>query len=215
MRGPAFCALALSLAACAESQQAKVAASPWLAPGEGVQQASSGSKFERYFPLVDGMVYNYATLNEVGDQGMLVARVHRVDATHGELRFPRGTKRFEYAPDGVVLHAAGGATYVLKAPLEVGASWRGEHGGTTRVVRLDAEADTPAGRFGGCIVTLEERGGDRPMRIGTTFCPEVGVVQLEAAAGANLERAVLKSYASPLKLGPDGVDRVQVPQGAP
>src|SRR6185312_9552265 len=34
-------------------------ASPWLTPGTGQQNAISGSVAERFFPLVDGMVYTY------------------------------------------------------------------------------------------------------------------------------------------------------------
>jgi hypothetical protein len=185
------------------------AASPWLKPGTGQQNATSGSSIERYFPLVDGMVYIYTTVNEQGDQGLLVARVHRSDAHHGELRFPSGTKSFEIAPDGLVLRGRGNETsYVLKLPLQTGTSWRGEHGGQSRIINATAVIDTPAGHYEGCVQTLEERLGDRPTRYSTTFCPEVGVVQIEVGAGINFERAALKSYAPPLRMREDGLDKL-------
>jgi hypothetical protein len=202
--------VALLLAGCA-ADPPPAASSPWLVPSEGQKDVASGSPVERYFPLVDGMVYAYSTMNEVGEEGMLIARVFRADARHGELRFPKGTKRFEFAGDGVVLGGAEGG-YVLKGPIAVGTSWRGEHGGQSRILKIDAAADPPAGHYDGCVQTLEERGGDRPMRWSTTFCPDVGVVMLEVATGANYERAVLKSYAPPMRMKADGSEKVPIEQ---
>ncbi|APR83580.1 Hypothetical protein A7982_08929 [Minicystis rosea] len=199
--------LALALAACAGGPPPP-ASSPWLVPSEGQKDVASGTPLERFFPLVDGMVYTYLSVNEVGEQGLLVARVHRTDPKHGELRFPTGSKVFEYAPDGVVLKGRGADSYVLKAPLDVGTTWVGEHGGKTRVLSVTAGADTPAGHYDGCVQTLEERLGDRPIRYSTTFCPAVGVVSLEVATGANYERAQLKTYAPPMRMRPDGTDRL-------
>jgi hypothetical protein len=72
---------------------------------------------------------------------------------------------------------------------------------------------TPAGHYEGCVQTLEERMGDRPTRYSTTFCPGVGVVQIEVATGANFERATLKSYAPPMRMREDGVEKL--PAGTP
>jgi hypothetical protein len=211
MKRLALASVAASLlAACTPS----TASSPWLAPSEGQKEVRSGSPLETYFPLVDGMVYTYRTLNEVGEEGLLVARVHRTDARHGELRFPNGSRMFEYTPDGVILHArTGEVTHVLKAPLAVGTTWRGEHGGKTSVLDTNVSVDTPVGHHDGCVRTREERLGDRPVRYATVFCPGVGVVSLEVATGANYERAELKTYAPPMRILPDGV--VSTPGSAP
>jgi hypothetical protein len=209
-------ALVLLLSGCGGGNDGAVAAakSPWLVPGTGQQNAASGTKAEHIFPLVDGMVYTYTTLNEVGEEGILIARVHRTDPFHGELRFPTGSKAFELAPDGVMLHGKNGEqSYVIKLPLTEGTSWRGEHGGQSRILKNDAVIETPAGHYEGCIQTLEERLGDRPTRYSTTFCPEVGVVQIEVATGANYERAALKSYAPPLRMREDGTTKL--PPGTP
>jgi hypothetical protein len=209
-------ALALCVSGCGGGADGAAAAarSPWLAPGSGQQNAMSGSKAERFFPLVDGMVYTYATFNEVGEQGLLVARVHRSDGLRGELRFPTGAKAFEIAPDGIMLRSRSGeASYVLKLPLAVGTSWRGEHGGQSRILSTETVIQTPAGRYEGCVQTLEERLGDRPTRYSTTFCPEVGVVQIEVATGANFEKAALKSYAPPMRMREDGTEKL--PPAAP
>lgn len=210
-----FGAMLVALAGCGGSGAASPA---WLAPSaEGRKDVASGTPLERFFPLVDGMVYHYVTESELGTQGLLIARVARTDDKLGELRFPAGAKRFRFVPDGIVLEASAGPIYLLKEPLTIGASWRGEHGGVTRVLTTSAAVDVPAGHFDGCVQTLEERKGDRPVRYATTYCPAVGVVMLEAASGASLERAVLKSYAAPQQMKPDGLERIQVtpPPAAP
>jgi hypothetical protein len=52
-------------------------------------RVSSETRAERYFPLIDGCVHLYETLtNETGEEGLLVARVHRASEREGELRFP-------------------------------------------------------------------------------------------------------------------------------
>jgi hypothetical protein len=180
---------------------AAVASSRWLEPSSGQENASSGSAIERMFPLIDGMVYTYLTETELAEKGLLVARVHRVDASHGELRFPNGAKRFELAPDGVRLQSRADATYVLKLPLALG---------TSRITKVGEPIDTPSGHYEGCVETVEERLGDRPVRYATVFCPEVGVVVLEASTGSNFERAALKSYAPPMRMRDDGTERVPV-----
>ncbi len=104
---------------------------------------------------------------------------------------------------------------MLKQPLAVGTTWRGEHGGTTRILSIAASVEVPRAISEGCVQTLEERLGDRPVKYATTFCPGVGVVMLEAASGASLERASLKSYAAPIEVGLDGVDRFQTKPADP
>ena len=157
--------------------------------------ASPLSPVERYFPLEDGKVYRYDTKD--GDvTGMLVATVRRTDRAHGELRLSNGIKRFMISTEGVSY--VDGA-FLLKAPLELGASWPGEHGGTTRVVATDVALMVPAGRYTSCIRT-EEVGGRSPgARYETTFCPGVGIVLLEVIDGASRGRAELRSYDVPYR----------------
>lgn len=198
-------AMAIGCGACAGRSGAPES-TPWTAPSKGQRNVSSGYDAERLFPLVDGHVYHYVTQNETGDRGLLVARVHRADASSGELRFPSGVRRFEYTAEGVrIASGAGEGAWLLRTPVAQGASWRGEHGGTTTVAAVGMRVETPAGTFEDCVRTLEQRGGDRPVRFETTFCPGVGVVAVEAASGASYERADLKSYGPAVSVGPDGV----------
>lgn len=206
-------ALALALLGCGSAPNASSApgAAPWNGPSQGLQRASSGTGAERYFPLVDGHIYLYVTTAEGGDNGLLVARVHRSGEREGELRLPSGVRRFKYTAEGIVRVDTG--AFVLKEPLSAGTTWSGEHGGRARITAMDASITVPAGRYSGCVQTLEERLGDRPVRYVSTFCPDVGLVSLEAVGSASYEKAELKSYAPPFDMGPDGV--VRMPEEAP
>lgn len=211
MRPRSAGALALSALAIGcgpASEGARASAPAWAAPPVGLEGASSGTRAERYFPLIDGHVYLYATSNESGAGGILIARVHRSGERAGELRFPSGVKRFEYAPEGIVL--AGKGSFLLKEPIAPGTSWIGEHGGRAQILGVEATIEVPAGRFTGCVQTLEERSGDRPARYLSTFCPDVGVVSLEAESGASYDRADLKSYGPSMQVGPDGLQRIEI-----
>ncbi len=158
--------------------------------------AASGSSLERYFPLEDGKIYHYVT-KEGPDTGMLVAKVRRVDPAHGELRLSNATKRFAFTPDGV---AYDGGAFILKGPVEVGTSWPGEHGGTTKIAATDASISVPAGSYSSCVQTVEEGGRPPGSRYETTYCPGVGMVLLVVSAGGSEARAELKSYGAPVKI---------------
>jgi hypothetical protein len=157
---------------------------------------ASGSSAEQYFPLEEGRIYAYAT-SENGETGMLVAKVHRSDATHGELRLSNATKRFVFTPQGV---AYDGGAFILKAPLDVGATWPGEHGGTAKVVSIDSSPKVVAGSYSSCVQTVEEGGRPEGSKYVTTYCPGVGMVLLEVHAAGGEARAELKSYGAPVKI---------------
>lgn len=166
------------------------------APKTPSPSSASASPVETFFPLPEGHIFHYVTEDD-GEGGMLVTRVHRTDATHAELRTSNATKRFVLRPDGVAYE---GGAYILKAPLERGTSWPGEHGGTTRIDALDVEAVVPEGRFGGCLRTVEEGGRIPGARYLTTYCPGVGMVSLEVTAGGAQAKAALKSHGPPVNL---------------
>jgi hypothetical protein len=128
---------------------------------------------------------------------------------------PSGTRQFRYAADGVQLELASGSTvYVLKMPLALGTQWRGERGGTVEIVEVGASVTVPAGSYSDCVKTVESRAGDRPLSVSTVYCPGIGIVLLEAASGAQMERAALASYGPPVDLGPDGVRTMREDDGS-
>lgn len=170
-------------------------AGPAAAPAP-VSPAARASDVERYFPLEDGKIYHYET-REGDSTGMLIAKVKRIDATHGELRMSNGSQKITLEPGGVMRDGGG---YLLKLPLEAGNSWAGEHGGTTKIAAVDATVDVPAGRYSSCVRTVEDGGRSPGATYESTYCPGVGLVLLVAKAPGAEARAALKSYAMPVKI---------------
>ena len=201
--GAGLClALLLSTAACSgPAPSTPQAQSTLLDAPTGAAGVTSSTPAERYFPLVDGTVYSYATENDQG-RGVLMARVHRTDATHGELVFPTGRKRFSYSPEGVRIEPSG--DFVLAAPVARGATFRGQNGGRAVIEDIALAVSVKAGTFKDCVRVVEERGGDVRARYTTTFCPDVGIVVIEAQSGEISERAELVS-AGPAVQMKDGV----------
>jgi hypothetical protein len=198
------CPVLLALFACEPA-----ATSPSVnAPKPSLVGASSGLPIERYFPIVHDHLWSYDTTSDDGRRGMLLVRARRVSAREGELHAPGGTKHFSYMSEGIAL-VDRGAAFVLKMPLAVGTTWRGEHGGISRIETIGVAITALAGRFVDCVVTIEERGGDVQATYTTTFCPDVGVVVLEVDAGMQHERAELRSYGPPVFIGPPGTTMIE------
>ena len=196
------CPALLALTACGEASTTQT-----NVPSQTVPSASSGLAIERYFPIVHDHLWTYDTTSDDGERSSFIVRARRMRAQEGELQTPRGTKRFVYMPDGIGL--ADSATFVLKLPLTVGTTWRGEHGGISRIETVGTEITIAAGRFTDCLVTIEQRGGDAPATYSTTFCPDVGIVLLDAEGGIQHERAELRSYGPPVFIGPPGTTLIE------
>ncbi|MEB2313910.1 MAG: hypothetical protein OZ921_14790 [Sorangiineae bacterium] len=152
------------------------------------QAAGPTSELSRYLPLEHDTVLAFdTTIEESGETGVLMLRVARKSGNLVELGVGGRVQRLELLP-GAIRNLDGG--FLLKAPLTVGATWPGM-AGIVRVTTTDKRVEVPAGRFEGCVETVEEKtlpGGFK--RITTDFCPGVGIVVLdvEAAAGADQAR---------------------------
>lgn len=201
----------LLLVACSGSASG-TSGSSWQHGTAGIVGASSGTDGERWFPLKDGTLYHYQTevLGDTVAKGLLVAKVHRSTASTGELRKPAGTQKFEFTPLGIATTTKTGApAYLLKLPLDPNAQWLGPHGGVTKLKQQQVNVTLGFGSFSGCIRTEELRGGDAPLRIVTTLCPDVGIASLEVTQGAGVERAELVYFGPPIDIGTDGLRRVE------
>jgi hypothetical protein len=192
----------LTLGACGETATPN-ASSPVGAP----ISATSGLAIERYFPVIHDHLWTYDSLSDDGTQSSFIVRARRLRAEEGELQTPRGAKRFAFTPEGIGL--VDRAAFVLKLPLVEGTTWRGEHGGISRIATVGATVAVTAGRFTDCIVTIEERGGDVRATYSTTFCPDVGIVVLDVDGGMQHERAELRSYGPPVSIGPPGTTLIK------
>jgi hypothetical protein len=145
-----------------------------------VAAPTGGDEISRLLPLTDRTVYSYATHSDgSAGTGLLVIEVKHVSPSLVELKSGARRQLLRVASDGVQ-HVSGG--YLLKRPLVPGAQFRGEFG-TVHVSRVGISVSVPAGRFSGCLETVEERTGGEVTQVSTkVFCPEVGIVSLHTEA---------------------------------
>jgi hypothetical protein len=140
----------------------------------------SADDVARLLPLPDKTVYTFATRSEgTTDNGILVIEVARLSESLVQLKSGARRQLLEIRPEGVQ-HASGG--FLLKRPLQLGAEFKGEFG-RVRITRVEVSVTVPAGRFTGCLETVEER-SQGPLSQSSTklFCPEVGIVSLHTEA---------------------------------
>lgn len=154
---------------------------------------------EHFFPLTDGTIYTYQTETDRGPD-MFMVRVRRVGSDSALLLTGSNVRSLTIKPDSI--HRAGGG-FVLQAPLSKGTSWQGDRG-TVRVVDDNHQVTVPAGSFKGCVLTVEEIGGDARGRITTSFCPEVGIVRMVVEEWHGADQASqtieLRSFGPPTDL---------------
>jgi hypothetical protein len=173
--------------------------SPSQAPAE--PKAPVG-EIERFMPLANDTVYSYETFSEgTGERGVLVLRVRRPRPELAELDVAGRVQRLTVSAQGLQLVSGG---YLLLAPLKEGAEWLGDFG-KVRVTAVNRSSEVPAGRFSGCLETVEEIAAPEvKKRTRTLFCPDVGITERETEAEAAgqyaLERIVLKSFGKAFSL---------------
>ena len=188
----------VGLVACGGPQAAP---SPVAASTTGPESAVS-----RFFPLTDGTQWAYdAEEDGTGNKGIFVTRAKAMAGARFSLVTGQRSRIVEVRPDGITRIETG--TYLLRAPLASGAEWPGDGGAIVRVAAVDRIVDVPAGKFVGCVDTVEEvraATGEPARRVTTTYCPDVGIVSLHAEAWENGrhvgERAVLRSFGKPVSL---------------
>jgi hypothetical protein len=186
------------LAACGAPKTAALPEAPTAKAPE--------SAVSRFFPLVDGTQWAYdAEEDGTGNKGVFVTRAKAMAGSRFSLVTGQRSRLVEVRAEGIARAESG--SYLLRAPLAAGAEWPGEGGAIVRVGAIDRIVDVPAGKFVGCLDTIEEQLGaeGKPLRrVTTTYCPEVGIVSLHAEAGENGrhvgERALLRSYGKPISI---------------
>ncbi len=182
-------------------------ATPKAATGpESAAVRAPESAVSRFFPLVDGTQWAYeAEEDGTGNKGVFVTRAKAMAGPRFSLVTGQRSRIVELRAEGIARVETG--AYLLRAPLQAGAEWPGEGGALVHVGAIDRIVEVPAGKFVGCLDTVEEqRGtGNEPVRrVTTTYCPEVGIVALHAEAWENGrhigERAVLRSFGKPVSI---------------
>lgn len=149
---------------------------------------------ERFLPFEPNTVSAFETFSEnSGEKGVLMMQISRPRADAVELEVGGKIQRLTIVPDGVRL-ATGG--WLLKAPLEEGARFKGQFG-EVRVASVNRSIKVPAGRYTGCVETVEES-QTVGRRVTTVFCPKMGIVSLEAEGKLGdeygHEKALLRSH---------------------
>jgi hypothetical protein len=163
------------------------------APDTVYLTAEDASESARLMPLEEGTVYTYDTHAE-GSSEVGVMTIEVRDSRGGQvtLHFGGRTQHLRSAHDGIAI-AEGG--YLLKSPIVVDATWEGAMG-TVRVASVDDSVEVPAGKFTGCVRTIEQErifGGVRV--ITSLFCPHVGLASIDVRSKTEHQTALLRRHA--------------------
>jgi hypothetical protein len=156
-----------------------------------------------YLPLENDTVLSFETETEgTAERGLLIMQVRRPRPNVVELDIGGKIRRLDLTSDGVKIVEGG---WLLKKPLEVGATFTGQNG-PVRVKSIHTAIDVPAGHFTDCVETEEVSPAARTL---TTFCPLVGIALLdvESMSVSNPERvtARLKAHGPRVDVGSDQV----------
>jgi len=187
----ALASLSLWLVVLGSACAAAPAASPSASP------AAVANDLTRYLPLENDTVFSYTTyIEETNERGLAVFEIKRPRPELAELSLAGQVRRRYYFEPGGVRSALGG--YLLKLPLEQNAEWQGDEG-RVKVTNANLSVEVPAGKFSGCIQTVEQAQlGAATRKTTTVFCPGVGITVLEINAEQEgmsvLQRLSLKSF---------------------
>ncbi len=185
-RGLGLSALVLAFG-CAPTLRSKVEA----------PKSAALTEVGRYLPLENNTVFSYETyIEDTNEHGLAVFEIARPRPELAELSIAGQVRKRYYFEPGGVRSSQGG--YLLKSPLSLNSQWTGDDG-QVKVTSVDQSVDVPAGKFSGCIQTVEQAKLPGATRTTTTvFCPGVGitVLQIEAEQEGTsvLQRLSLKSY---------------------
>jgi hypothetical protein len=169
---------------------------------------------DRLYPMTEGSVWTYDVATGVGPDVLAISRVVAVRGSSVEIRNDGGQSlTYERRAEGIYEPAS--STWLLRMPLDVGATWDAGGGRTARISAIDEHVESMAGTFDGCV-RVEESGGDDGRRIATVYCPDVGPVIIESRMTAELTgmeasvRGTLRAFAlgdeAASYAGADGVD---------
>jgi len=142
------------------------------------------SKFQgvlQYYPLEKGLQWSFMLRDpQAGAAGpglLAVTKCVEFDGHVALLTTGKELSELRVEKDGIVRVASG--AYLLKLPLSLGERWPGAGGATVEVTKVDEKITVEAGDFEGCVETTETFRGDEARVVTTTYCPDVGPVQLE------------------------------------
>ncbi|MBW2460355.1 MAG: hypothetical protein JRH11_01830 [Deltaproteobacteria bacterium] len=133
---------------------------------------------DHLYPLGIDYVWSYQVDNGIEDV-LGVARVIAVIGPRIEIS-ALGGEPFVYERREGGIYRPASSTWLLKAPITVGAEWEAPSGRTARVTSVSARIEVPAGEFEDCV-RIEEDGGDDQKTVKTVYCPGIGPVYVETS----------------------------------
>jgi hypothetical protein len=130
----------------------------------------------RLFPLMEDNAWAYDVDTGDGDSVLAVSRVvnvigNLVDVATGN----ESPSRYELREDGIFAIATG--TYLIRQPVQVGATWPSGGEKVATVAAIDVAIETPAGNYRDCAA-IEEVAAESGLNIRTVYCPDVGPVEV-------------------------------------
>lgn len=140
------------------------------------------------YPLASGNAWSYDVDTGESSTTLAVSRVETFDGRIAEVRTARTLLRYEVLPEGI--RVPPGDEWVLRVPLEAGATWPGRGGRTARLVSMRLSVETRAGAFEDCVL-VSESGGKLELEVRTVYCPRVGPVSVESTMRSNLSDRAL------------------------
>lgn len=173
-------------------------------------QENEPSETQRFMPLEEGTVYAYDTKSGKGERGLMTIQVRRAKTGEIDLVVGGRTEHLAAQADGI-RYASGG--YYLKSPLSPENVWEGRFG-IVHVAGTGESVTVPAGRFNGCLRTVEQA---RQLRVEQTitsvYCPHVGLVLLDVGrTGTGHETATLRGFGKRVDpMSGDAPDRDETP----
>ncbi|HEY3256335.1 MAG TPA: hypothetical protein VGJ91_20390 [Polyangiaceae bacterium] len=163
----------------------------------GAPPAAAVTELSRYLPLENDTVFSYETyIEDTNERGLAVFEIKRPRPELAELSIAGQVRKRYYFEPGGVRSSHGG--YLLKSPLSLSSEWAGDDG-IVKVTSVNQSVDAPAGKFSGCLQTVEDaKLGAATRKTTTVFCPGVGITVLEIEAEQEgtsvLQRLTLKAF---------------------
>jgi hypothetical protein len=145
--------------------------------GREVAPAPSLGDPRDFYPMNAGNAWSYDVDTGDGTTTLAVTRVESFDGRFAALRTADATIRYEAMAEGI--RAATGDAWLLRAPLEVGATWPAPGGREAELLSRRASVTTAAGAFEHCIEVVE-LGGKLDVEVHTVYCPGVGPVSVSS-----------------------------------
>jgi hypothetical protein len=130
------------------------------------------------YPLGEDYVWSYQVDNGI-EEVLGVATVTAVIGPRIEIS-ALGGEPFVYEIREGGIYRPASSTWLLKAPVIMGATWEAPSGRTARVTSVSARIEVPAGEFTDCV-RIEEDGGEDQKTVVTVYCPGIGPVYVESS----------------------------------